>query len=60
MKKILLPLALAFAAGSALAHNCPNEMKAIDAKLAAVETWLATRGAATRVTAPVERAQIEV
>jgi hypothetical protein len=35
MKKILLPLALAFAAGSALAHNCPNEMKAIDAKLAA-------------------------
>lgn len=23
-----------FAAGSALAHNCPNEMKAIDAKLA--------------------------
>ena len=35
MKKILLPLALAFAAGSAFAHNCPNEMKAIDAKLAA-------------------------
>jgi len=35
MKKILLPLALALAAGSALAHNCPNEMKAIDAKLAA-------------------------
>ncbi|MBV7455637.1 hypothetical protein KW843_14235 [Acidovorax sp. sif1233] len=25
---------LAMAAGSALAHNCPNEMKAIDAKLA--------------------------
>ena len=25
---------LAFAAGAALAHNCPNEMKAIDAKLA--------------------------
>lgn len=35
MKKILLPLALALAAGSAFAHNCPNEMKAIDAKLAA-------------------------
>lgn len=35
MKKILLPLALAFAASGALAHNCPNEMKAIDAKLAA-------------------------
>ena len=35
MKKILFPLALALAAGGALAHNCPNEMKAIDAKLAA-------------------------
>ena len=27
--------ALALASGAALAHNCPNEMKAIDAKLAA-------------------------
>jgi hypothetical protein len=35
MKKILLLLPLALAAGGALAHNCPNEMKAIDAKLAA-------------------------
>ena len=35
MKKILLPLALAFAATAAFAHNCPNEIKAIDAKLAA-------------------------
>lgn len=26
--------ALALASGAALAHNCPNEMKAIDAKLA--------------------------
>lgn len=25
---------LALASGAALAHNCPNEMKAIDAKLA--------------------------
>ena len=33
MKK-LLPLVLALAAGAAFAHNCPNEMKAIDAKLA--------------------------
>lgn len=33
MKK-LLPLVLAVAAGAAMAHNCPNEMKAIDAKLA--------------------------
>ena len=32
--RLLLPaLALAFA-GAAWAHNCPNEMKAIDAKLA--------------------------
>ena len=35
MKKILLPLALAIATGAAFAHNCPNEMKVIDGKLAA-------------------------
>ena len=34
MRTVLIAAALAFAAGSALAHNCPNEMKAIDAKLA--------------------------
>lgn len=34
MKQVLLASALALAAGSAFAHNCPNEMKAIDAKLA--------------------------
>lgn len=35
MKKLFpVAAALAFAAGGALAHNCPNEMKAIDAKLA--------------------------
>jgi hypothetical protein len=38
MKKTLLafafPFALALGAGAAFAHNCPNEMKAIDAKLA--------------------------
>jgi hypothetical protein len=28
-----LALTLALTAGSALAHNCPNEMKAIDAKM---------------------------
>jgi len=27
-------MSLALATGTALAHNCPNEMKAIDAKLA--------------------------
>ena len=35
MKNALLATALALAAGTAFAHNCPNEMKAIDAKLAA-------------------------
>ena len=35
MKKLISVAAvLAFASGAALAHNCPNEMKAIDAKLA--------------------------
>jgi hypothetical protein len=35
MKKLLTVAAvLALASGAALAHNCPNEMKAIDAKLA--------------------------
>ena len=32
--KHLLPLALLCTAGLAFAHNCPNEMKDIDAKLA--------------------------
>ena len=32
---------LATAAGMALAHNCPNEMKAIDAKLATNPTLTA-------------------
>ncbi len=34
MKQVLLASVLALAAGTAFAHNCPNEMKAIDAKLA--------------------------
>ena len=34
MKKILLvALSLSLVAGVAFAHNCPNEMKAIDAKM---------------------------
>ena len=32
--KMILAVFLALATGMALAHNCPNEMKAIDAKLA--------------------------
>jgi hypothetical protein len=34
MKKLLTTLSLALAASMAFANNCPNEMKAIDAKLA--------------------------
>jgi hypothetical protein len=34
MRKTLLAVALAAVAGVAFANNCPNEMKAIDAKLA--------------------------
>jgi hypothetical protein len=34
MKKLFVTIALASVASLALAHNCPNEMKAIDAKLA--------------------------
>ncbi len=34
MKKSLILVSLATACGLAFAHNCPNEMKAIDAKLA--------------------------
>jgi hypothetical protein len=33
MKRATLFIALTFTAGIALAHNCPNEMKAIDAAL---------------------------
>jgi hypothetical protein len=33
MKQIALSIALALAASTALAHNCPNEWKAIDAAL---------------------------
>ncbi|HPU52932.1 MAG: hypothetical protein H6930_04435 [Rhodoferax sp.] len=41
MKKIVLLLCLAVMAFSAQAHNCPNEMKAIDAKLASGPTLAA-------------------
>ena len=33
MKRLALTIALAAAASTALAHNCPNEWKAIDAAL---------------------------
>ena len=34
MKLTAIAVVLTLAAGTAFAHNCPNEMKAIDAKLA--------------------------
>jgi hypothetical protein len=37
MKKSLILVSLATACGLAFAHNCPNEMKAIDAKLASAK-----------------------
>ena len=37
MKHAALFTALMLAAGAALAHNCPNEMKAIDAALPAAK-----------------------
>jgi hypothetical protein len=46
--KHLLALLLATAMGSALAHNCPNEMKAIEAKLAAGTTLSAADTAKVR------------
>ncbi|RPI47508.1 MAG: hypothetical protein EHM59_04175 [Betaproteobacteria bacterium] len=33
MRSLLAAIVLTFAASAALAHNCPNEMKAIDAAL---------------------------
>jgi len=41
MKLLSVAAALAFASAAALAHNCPNEMKAIDAKLASNPTLAA-------------------
>jgi len=37
MKKSVILVSLATACGLAFAHNCPNEMKAIDAKLASAK-----------------------
>jgi ribonuclease BN (tRNA processing enzyme) len=44
-----------------LVHHDPSQNDAaIDAKLAAAQAWLAELGADTQVTAPVERAQIQL
>ncbi|MEY8876422.1 MAG: hypothetical protein AB9M60_07940 [Leptothrix sp. (in: b-proteobacteria)] len=41
MKATLLAALLCLGTGAALAHNCPNEIKAIDAKLATHPTLAA-------------------
>ena len=41
MKKLVLLLSLTFMAAASYAHNCPNEMKAIDAALATNPTLAA-------------------
>jgi len=46
MKALFATLALASCTSLALAHNCPNEMKAIDAKLAGADTKLKADDAA--------------
>lgn len=38
VRAVSLAVVLTFAGTAALAHNCPNEMKAIDAKLATKPT----------------------
>jgi phosphoribosyl 1,2-cyclic phosphodiesterase len=44
-----------------LVHHDPSQNdEAIDAKLAAAKTWLVEHGADTQVTAPVERAQVQI
>jgi hypothetical protein len=44
-----------------LVHHDPNQNDdGIDAKLTAAQAWLAAHGAETQVTAPVERAQIQL
>ena len=45
LKQCFLGIALIVASGFALAHNCPNEMKAIDAKLATKPTLSAADSA---------------
>lgn len=45
LKECLMTIALISASSLALAHNCPNEMKAIDAKLA-TKPALSTENAA--------------
>ena len=55
MKRAALFTALMFAAGTALAHNCPNEMKAIDAALPAAKLDAAKKSEVKKLRADGEQ-----
>jgi hypothetical protein len=55
MKRAALFTALTFAAGFALAHNCPNEMKAIDAALPTAKLTAAQAGEVKKLRAEGEQ-----
>ena len=53
MKRLLIPMLLAFS-GAAFAHNCPNEMKAIDAALPKAKISAAQMGEVKKLRAEGE------
>jgi hypothetical protein len=54
MKRIALAAALALSASVAFAHNCPNEMKAIDAALPSAKLNAAQKSEVTKLRADGE------
>jgi hypothetical protein len=54
MKRITLAATLALFASVALAHNCPNEMKAIDAALPGAKLSAAQKSEVTKLRADGE------
>jgi hypothetical protein len=54
LKRIALIAALTFAATAAFAHNCPNEMKAIDAALPNAKLSAAQKSEVTKLRADGE------
>jgi hypothetical protein len=54
MKRIALAATLAFSASVAFAHNCPNEMKAIDAALPNAKLSAAQKSEVTKLRADGE------
>ena len=55
MKRTVLFAALALAGSAALANNCPNEMKAIDAALPKAQLTPAQKSEVTKLRAEGER-----